>query len=111
MLCRVLLMSRVRICVQTGRTYLVVSHYVQQCDNIRPSTEVLQDLDLTFYLLLLDRLEHLDDAFLVVDNVDALKHFGVLAAACPTSHLSQHFFVLYSAKSEKQHPPILRTTS
>ena len=46
--------------------YLTVPDHIKQCNNIRPPTQVLQDFDLSFYLLLLDRLEHLDDAFLVV---------------------------------------------
>jgi hypothetical protein len=35
----------------------------------------LQDLDLSLYLLLLDRLENLDDTFLVVNDVDAFEDF------------------------------------
>ena len=41
----------------------------------------MQDLDLTLYLLLLDGFEDFDDAFLIVDDVDALKDFRVLSAA------------------------------
>jgi len=43
----------------------------------------LQDFDLTLYLLLLDRLENLDDAFLVIDNVYALEDFGVFPSTYP----------------------------
>ncbi len=32
------------------------------------------------YLLLLHRLQNLDDAFLIIVHIDALKHFAVLAA-------------------------------
>jgi hypothetical protein len=41
-------------------------------------------------LLLLDRLEDLDDAPCVVDNVYALKHLAVLAP----SHFAHHLIVL-----------------
>jgi len=40
----------------------------------------LQDLNLTLDLLLLDRLQNLDDAFLVVDNIDALEYLGVFSS-------------------------------
>ena len=40
----------------------------------------MQNLDLSFYLLLLDRLEDFDDAFLVVDDINTLKNFGVFAS-------------------------------
>src|ERR1700710_1383884 len=59
--------------------YLTVPNNIQQRDNVRPTTQVLQDLDLPLYLLLLDRLEHFDDTFLVVDDIDALKDFRVLS--------------------------------
>lgn len=61
-------------------SYLRVSHNVEQSNDIGPACQVLQDLDLALYLLLLDGLEHLDDAFLVVDNIDAFEHLGVFAA-------------------------------
>lgn len=59
---------------QRGRLALAIPHNVQQCDHIGPSTEILQDLDLPLNLLLLDRLQHLDDAFLVVHDVDPFEH-------------------------------------
>ena len=42
------------------------------------------------YLLLLDRLQDLDDAFLIVMDIDALKHFAVLA----TTHFADHLVVV-----------------
>ena len=67
---------------QRGRLALRVAHHVQQGHHVGPARQVLQDLDLALDLLLLDRLQHLDDALLVVDDVDALEDFRVLAATC-----------------------------
>jgi hypothetical protein len=64
-----------------GETHLAIAHNIKQTNNVGASTQVLENLDLTLDLLLLDRLEDLDDAFLVVDDVDALKDFRVLSAA------------------------------
>ena len=44
----------------------------------------------TLYLFLFDRLENLDDALLVVHNVNTFKHFAVLASA----NLSDNFIVV-----------------
>ena len=66
-------------------TNLVVANDIQQSDDVGSATEVLQDLDLALYLLLLDGLEDLDDTFLVVDDVDALKDLGVFASAWQVS--------------------------
>ena len=44
----------------------------------------------TLYLFLFDRLENLDDALLVVHNIDTFKHFAVLASA----NLSDNFIVV-----------------
>lgn len=60
-------------------TNLVVAYHVQQRHDIGPAGQVLEDFDLALYLLLLDGLEHFDDALLVVDDVDALEDLGVLA--------------------------------
>lgn len=62
--------------------YLRVPHDIQQRHNVWSSGQVLQNLDFTLNLLLLDRLQHFDDAFLIVDDVDSLKHLGVFSAAC-----------------------------
>lgn len=64
-------------------TNLSVSHNIEQRDNVGPTGEVLEDLDLPLDLLLLHRLQDLDDAFLVVDHVDSLEHFRVLPAPWP----------------------------
>lgn len=62
-------------------TDLRVPNDIKQRNNVGPAGQVLQDLDLPLDLLLLDGLEDLDNALLVVDNVDALEHLGVLATA------------------------------
>lgn len=67
---------------QAWRLALAVANHVQQGDHVGATRQILKDLDLALNLLLLDRLEYLDNAFLVVDNVDTLEHFGVLSAAC-----------------------------
>lgn len=65
---------------EIGGIYLTVSDNVQKSNNIWATGQILQDLDLSLDLLLLNRLQDLDNAFLVVDNVDALEYFGVFAA-------------------------------
>ena len=81
---------------------LWIPYNIQKLDDVCASTDVLQDLDLTLdlqhtgeiskrsltgvqsmtpNLLFLHRLQDLDDALLVVDDVDAFKDFTVLASA------------------------------
>lgn len=67
--------------------YLAVAHNVQQGDNVWTSAQVLENLDFTLYLLLLDGFEDFDDAFLVVDNIDAFEDFGVLSSTCMSRHV------------------------
>ena len=65
-----------------GLIYLVISDDVEQRNDIRSARQVLQDLDLPLDLLLLDRLQHLDDALLVVDDIDAFEDFRVFPSPC-----------------------------
>lgn len=67
---------------QTRRFALVVAHHIQQCYDIGTARQILENLDLTFNLLLLDRLKNLDNTLLVVDDINTLEHFGILSAAC-----------------------------
>lgn len=60
---------------QTGGLGLAVTHDVQQGDNVGAARQILQDFDFTLDFLLLDRFEDLDDTFLIVGHVDALKDF------------------------------------
>ena len=66
---------------QVDQAHLAVSHNVKKTNDVGASTQVLEDLDFTLDLLLLDRLEDLDHAFLVVNHVDALEDLTVFAAA------------------------------
>lgn len=66
---------------QTRSLALVIAHYIQQRDDVGASSEVLKNLDLSLNLLLLDRLENLDDTFLIVDDIDALEYLGVFSSA------------------------------
>lgn len=59
---------------------LVVPNNVEQSYDIRTASKVLKNLDLSLNLLLLHGLEDLDNAFLVVDNVDALEHLRILSS-------------------------------
>lgn len=77
-------------------TDLVVAHHIQKRDNVGSTRQILQDLDLALYLLLLDRLQDLDDALLVVDHVDALEHLGILSAA----NLADNLVVLKHAPGD-----------
>jgi hypothetical protein len=52
-----------------------------------PHNPHLQDFELTLDLLLLDGLQDLDDAALVGDDVEPLKHLAVLAAPDLAHHL------------------------
>lgn len=78
---------RKRIGVRKKRAgiYLTVPDDIEQCDNVWSSRQVLEDLDLSLDLLLLDWLENLDDTLLIVGDVDALEHLGVFSATCTSS--------------------------
>lgn len=67
--------------------YLAVAHNVKQRNNVWASAQVLEDLDLALYLLLLDGLEDFDDAFLVIDDVYALEDFRILSSTCLLQHV------------------------
>ena len=58
-------------------TYLRVSDNIQQPNDVRSARQVLQNLDLSLDLLLLDRLEHFDDALLVRRQMDRLEHLYI----------------------------------
>jgi len=71
--------------VEEGRgekPYLRIPNHIQESNDIGTAGEILKDLDFALDLLFLDRLQHLDDAFLVVDNVNAFENLRVLAPAC-----------------------------
>lgn len=62
--------------------HLTIPDNVEQGDDVGAAGQILQNLDLSLDLLLLHRLQDLDNAFLVVNNVDALENLRVLSAAC-----------------------------
>ena len=61
-------------------TNLRVPHDIEERNNVGAAGEVLEDLDFSLDLLFLHWLQNLDDAFLVVDDVDSLKNLRVLPA-------------------------------
>jgi hypothetical protein len=77
-------------------TNLVVADYIQQRDDVGAPRQILQNLDLALYLLLLNRLEDFDNAFLVVDDVDALEDLRVLS----TPNLPDHLVVFQDAPGD-----------
>ncbi len=90
LLCSAGLVISTSPCSQRGCQYatnLRVPDNIKQGHDIRAAGKVLENLDLALDLLLLDRLEDLDDAFLVVDNVDTLENFRVFSPACRDSWL------------------------
>lgn len=64
-----------------GGLTLRIPNHIQQLNDVRPPTHILQNLDLTLNLFLLDGFEDFDYAFRVVPHVVALEDFGVLPAA------------------------------
>lgn len=62
--------------------YLTIPDNVEQGNDVGAARQILQNLDLSLDLLLLHRLQDLDNAFLVVDNVNALENLRVLPATC-----------------------------
>lgn len=64
-------------CVGNG-TNLGITNNVEESDHVGSPRKVLEDLDLSLDLLLLDWLEHLDDTLVVRDGVDSFKHLGIL---------------------------------
>jgi hypothetical protein len=66
---------------------LRVTNNVKQGNDVRATSQILKNLDLSLNLLLLDRLQDLDNALLVVDNIDTLKDFRVLSAADLSNNL------------------------
>lgn len=95
---------------QTRRFALTVPDHIQQGHHVGAACQVLQDLDLSLDLLLLDRLEDLDDTFLVVDDVDTFEDFRVLSTACGQT-VSMRGPRPIIERMEMTALPILRTTS
>jgi hypothetical protein len=62
---------------EAGSLTLAISDNIQQSNDVGPTGQVLQDLDLALYFLLLDGFEDLNDTFLIVGDVNALEDFRV----------------------------------
>lgn len=62
---------------QAGSLTLAVTYHIKQSNNVGPTGEVLQDLDLALYLLLLDGLQDFDDTLLIVGDINAFEDFRV----------------------------------
>jgi len=76
---------------------LWIANDVVEFDYVCTSAQVLQNLDLSFDLLLLHRFEDLDHALGVEHHVDALKHLRVLA----TSNLAHNLVVVHIASRQQ----------
>lgn len=61
---------------------LTITNNVQQRDDIRASGQVLENLDLSLDLPLLDGFQDFDNTFLVVNDIYAFKYLRVLSSAC-----------------------------
>lgn len=74
---------------------LRIAHDIEKLDNIRSSTEILEDFDLSLDLLLLDWLQYFDYTFLTIFHVHSFKHFAVLSP----SHFPHNLVVILVPKS------------
>ena len=77
---------------------LWIADDVEKLNNVCSAAHVLENFDLALNLLFLDRLEDLDDAFRVVDDVDSFKDLRVLAAA----NLANDFVLFLVAPVDSQ---------
>jgi hypothetical protein len=64
-----------------GSTYLRVPNDVEEGDDVWAACEVHEDLDLSLDLLLLHRLEHLDDALFGRRQRDPLEHLRIFSSS------------------------------
>lgn len=53
-----------------------ISNDIEQSDNVRASSEILQYLYFALDLFLLDWLEHFYDALFIMDDIDAFEDLG-----------------------------------
>ena len=79
------------LCDQTWDLGGRIANHVQQGYDIRTPSQVLENFDFSFNLLLLDRFEDFYDALFVVDDVDTLEdllcwsEYGQEIPVVPTS--------------------------
>lgn len=69
---------------------MLISDNIEQLNNVWTSTEILKYFDLPFDLLFLDRLKDLNDAFLIIVNIDAFKDLTIFTS----SNFSDNFIVI-----------------
>jgi hypothetical protein len=69
---------------------LLIANDIKQLNDVRTTIEVLENFDFSANLLLLDWFEDFDDAFLLIDDIDALEDFAVLS----TTNLANNFIVI-----------------
>ena len=53
-----------------------IANNIEEADDVGTTCQVLEDLDLSFNLLLLDGLENLDYALLIVSDIDPLEYLS-----------------------------------
>lgn len=69
---------------------MLISDNIKQLHNVWTSTEILKYFDLPFDLLFLDRLKDLNDAFLIIVNIDAFKDLTIFTS----SNFPDNFIVI-----------------
>jgi len=72
---------------EAGSLALRVSHNVKEANDVWPTAEILEDLYLALNLLLLNRLEDLNDAPRLVDDIESLEHFAVFSSTNLSNNL------------------------
>uniref|UniRef100_A0A0A9E8H2 Cka2 n=1 Tax=Arundo donax TaxID=35708 RepID=A0A0A9E8H2_ARUDO len=69
---------------------MLISDNIKQLHDIRSSTQILKYFDLSFDLLFLHRLKDLNNAFLIIVNIDSLKDFTVF----PSPNFPDNFIII-----------------
>ena len=64
----------------------------EERNDVRATSQVLQNFDLSFDLLLFHWLEDLYDAFVVVSNVDGFEYFRIFSSTELSHKLEEIFF-------------------
>lgn len=67
---------------QRWRFALIISHNIQEGNDVWSTREVLKNFDFTLYLLFFHWLEDLDDAFLIVNDIYTFENLRVFPSSC-----------------------------
>ena len=94
-------------CDQGGDFGRGVADNIKEGDNVGTAGKVLEDLDLSLDFLLLHWLQNLDDALLLIDDVDALEDL----TSRPFMSCADRFMVVKSRTSEYFPRPTFLTIS